>query len=136
MERLRGLYDLNDTKRLLCNCWCTVLILTCKWTFPGFPFTIEQARNQLNRWWIFLLSSGACTAASNHQGIAECVFWWEIALEIQRSCLIFRQCSILRCVVSLFYFFRTSRLQSVGWVVDTEHQELYKNTVRWVAESF
>lgn len=51
-----------------------------------------------------------------------------------KICLIFRQCSILRGV-SLFYFFRASRLQSVGWVfVDAEHQEWYKNTVRWVAD--
>lgn len=80
---------------------------------------------------VILLSAGACIAASNHW---ECLFQWKIALEItHKSCLIFRQYCILRGVVSLFYFFRTSRLQPAGWVVvDTEHQQLYRNTVRWV----
>lgn len=133
MDSLRGLYGLNDTKRPLCNCWCAVCLLTCKWTSAWFPLTSEQARNQWSRWWSSLLSAGACTAASNHWG---CLFQWKIALEItHRSCLIFRQCCILRGVISLFYFFRASRMQSAGWVVvDTEHQELYRNTVRWVVD--
>lgn len=135
MDSLRGLYGLKDTKRPLCNCWCAVCILTSKWTSPWFPLPIEQARNQCSRWWSSLLSAGACTEVSNHQGIAECLFQWKTALEItQKSCLIFRQCCILRGVVSLFYFLRRSRLQSVGWVVDTEDQDRYRNTVRWVVD--